>query len=253
MKIALVSDLHDEIDKVDLPKINPVDLVLAAGDIDHGDAYNQLAYSFPYMPVCYVAGNHEFYDRNYEDTLDVLRAKSNDHVRFLENDQYITPDGSVRVLGCTLWTDFCLFGISSQFPAMVGAQRGLNDFWMIETNNTTSGLMSPARTMYFHEESLKWLKAMLREPFDGKTVVMTHHAPHMKSIHPRFANDLLSACFASDLENVILNHDIALWVHGHVHNEFDYMIGDTRVVCHPRGYVGEGVRDTMYEPKIIEL
>jgi len=44
---------------------------------------------------------------------------------------------------------------------------------------------------------------MLAESFDGKTVVVTHHAPSSQSVHPRYANDLLTPAFASNLENLM--------------------------------------------------
>jgi hypothetical protein len=49
--------------------------------------------------------------------------------------------------------------------------------------------------------------------------------------------------FASYNEDVILDYpEIKVWVHGHMHDPFDYTLGETRVICNPRGYIG-------YEPK----
>ena len=91
-------------------------------------------------------------------------------------------------------------------------------------------------------EGLRWaevhfpLAVMLAEPFDGKTVVVTHHAPSSQSVHPRYARDLLTPAFASNLEKLMDGDRAALWIHGHMHESFDYEIYDTRVVCNPRGY-----------------
>ena len=84
-----------------------------------------------------------------------------------------------------------------------------------------------------------WLAARLDEPHDGATVVVTHHAPSRRSIHPRFAGTLLNVCFASDADH--LGGRPALWIHGHVHDSFDYDLRGTRVVCNPRGYARDGV------------
>jgi hypothetical protein len=34
-----------------------------------------------------------------------------------------------------------------------------------------------------------------------------------------------------------------LWVHGHTHDSFDYVVNGTRVVCNPRGYAQYGVNE----------
>jgi len=82
-----------------------------------------------------------------------------------------------------------------------------------------------------------WLAAALDEPFAGETVVVTHHAPSSRSVHPRFARDLLSPAFASRLEPLMGGNRAALWVHGHTHDAFDYEIDGTRIICNPRGYL----------------
>lgn len=83
------------------------------------------------------------------------------------------------------------------------------------------------------------MKAMFAKPFDGETVVVTHHAPLSKAVVPRFAINRLTPAFASGLESLVDTGQPALWIHGHTHNSFDYGIYNTRVVCNPRGYPGE--------------
>ncbi|HHJ15617.1 MAG TPA: hypothetical protein ENJ80_02855 [Gammaproteobacteria bacterium] len=82
---------------------------------------------------------------------------------------------------------------------------------------------------------------MLAEPFDGQTVVVTHHAPSSQSVHPRYARDLLTRAFASNLEHLMAGDRAAAWVHGHMHESFDYKVHGTRVVCNPRGYAPEAL------------
>ena len=89
-------------------------------------------------------------------------------------------------------------------------------------------------TAHWHAQQIRWLKDQLQEPFPGKTVVVTHHLPSARSVADRYKTDLLSACFASELDHLF--GPMALWVHGHTHDCFDYDVGGTRVVCNPRGY-----------------
>jgi Icc-related predicted phosphoesterase len=94
---------------------------------------------------------------------------------------------------------------------------------------------------------------MLAEPFDGKTVVVTHHAPSSQSVHPRYARDLLTPAFASNLENLVEGDRVALWIHGHMHESFDYEIYGTRVVCNPRGYAPKALNEDFDQIYTIEI
>ena len=94
-------------------------------------------------------------------------------------------------------------------------------------------------TVRKHAESQRFLAGFLDENRGRKTVVVTHHAPSMRSIAPRFSESIYSAAFASDLEEMIVDRGPNLWVHGHVHHKLDYCVGNTRVICNPRGYYGD--------------
>ncbi len=109
------------------------------------------------------------------------------------------------------------------------------DFSCITYGST--GWFTPEQSIALHEASVRWLSAKLAEPFLGQTVVVTHHAPSRMSVHPRYATDILSAAFASELDHLM--GIPALWIHGHVHDAFDYRFRGTRVVCNPRGYAHE--------------
>jgi len=97
-------------------------------------------------------------------------------------------------------------------------------------------LIWPADVAAEHQRHRAAIEQVLAVPHDGPTVVVTHHAPSIRSIHPGDRGDAASAAYASDLEEVMLRHQPALWVHGHIHHASDYRFGDTRVVCNPRGY-----------------
>jgi Icc-related predicted phosphoesterase len=88
-----------------------------------------------------------------------------------------------------------------------------------------------------------------------QVVVVGHHAPSRQSTHPRYRDDhYLNGAYSSNLDDFILDRpEIALWTHGHTHEDFDYMIGNTRVVCNPRGYHGYEPRTDTWQPKLVEL
>jgi len=94
---------------------------------------------------------------------------------------------------------------------------------------------------------------MLAEPFDGKTVVVTHHAPSSRSVHPVYAQDLLTPAFASNLEDLMDGDRVALWLHGHMHESYDYDVFGTRVICNPRGYSPEALNPDFRPDFVVEV
>jgi hypothetical protein len=181
--------------------------------------------------VIYVPGNHEYYGGDLRDIEGELREAARDlGVHLLDDDELIL-DG-VRFLGSTLWTDFDLFGEASRPGSMRQAGRHVVDYHVIGFGN--EGWLRPEHTRQLHLESLAWLEDKLGEEFPGSTVVISHHAPHRGSLHPRFADSPISPAFVSNLD--ALMGRATLWIHGHTHDSFDYSIAGTRVLCNPRGY-----------------
>ncbi|HEY0120911.1 MAG TPA: hypothetical protein VGC14_03960 [Rhizobium sp.] len=91
-----------------------------------------------------------------------------------------------------------------------------------------------------HYESRRFIDQELAKPFTGKSVVVTHHAPLVESLNPRYFGDITNAAFASDLSDLIRLRQPAYWVHGHIHLARDYMADSTRIICNPLGYGNEG-------------
>src|SRR5690606_24568879 len=107
----------------------------------------------------------------------------------------------------------------------------------------------PAIAQSLFDESVAWLDKRFAEAHAGPTVVITHFAPSLLSIHPRFAGSPINACFVSDLAARIERWQPTLWLHGHTHDSFDYRIGATRVLANPRGYAPGGVvENALFDP-----
>ena len=234
MKIQIASDLHLEFLEKYFPDYRIVcdtdaDVLVLAGDI-HRHARAVALFKDWKVPVVYVHGNHECYDGSYPDIAAQLRAAAADtNVHYLERGEYRL--GDVRFLGCCLWTDYRLRPEGEE-AAKRAADDCLMDCKMIAMEDGSPFNADAAQAV--HRESADWLRQKLDQPFDGKTVVVTHHAPHPASIHPRFAGNPLNAAFISDLTPLVRRAQ--LWIHGHVHDSADYWVGTARVVVNPRGY-----------------
>jgi predicted phosphodiesterase len=268
LKIRVLSDLHLENDEPDTIPHADADLVVLAGDIhNHALGLRWAAETFdPGVPVVYVPGNHEYYDGEFGALETAMHdaAAQTDHVHFLNNATLTDPAGRFRVLGTTLWTDFALFGTddAARDAAIAASRRVMLDFrgpiqlaWP-EGLDTPSRDFTPDDSLALHARSRAWLAAELAKPFDGRTIVVTHHAPHRLSLAPRFADDLASAGFVNDLPELV-HAPVALWVHGHTHTSFDYTTDGTHVVCNPRGYrdrrTGQPENPAFGWDKVIEI
>jgi predicted phosphodiesterase len=235
MKIQIASDLHLDLLERQFPgyrAIEPTDadVLVLAGDIHRQAKAVAMFRDWP-VPVIYVHGNHEAYRSDFAQVIPEIRASAQiANVNYLENGELIL-DG-VRFLGCCLWTDYCLHGEDRQHEAMQAALRCMHDHEAIF--NGEGKYFTPQDALQMHAASRAWLSGKLDEAFDGPTVVVTHHAPHAHSIHPRYAGDIVNAAFVSDLTPLLDKAD--LWIHGHVHDSFDYQVNRTRVIANPRGY-----------------
>ncbi len=233
MRLWVVSDLHIEFRrKAGLPPPVPpaaADVLVLAGDIDVGtEGLTWAKETLRDRPVVYVHGNHEYYRHDWYRLVDRARDYTEgSHVRFLENAA-CEIDG-VRFVGATLWTDFHLFGDEREGEAIAACRTVLYDFRKIDG-------LTPDMWKLRHAQSRAFLEDELVGRDNTRTVVVTHHLPSWKSVSQRYANDVTSAGFATDLAALIGETQPALWIHGHAHDSFDYNIGRTRVVCNPAGY-----------------
>jgi predicted phosphodiesterase len=234
-RLRVFSDLHLEFRDWNPPAAQ-ADVVVCAGDIHVGVAGLEWARRrFAETPVIYVAGNHEYFGAELNETRAALSgAAARLGIHFLDPGEVVLA--GVRFLGTTLWTDFELYGDEPEqvAQAMHHAKRLMRDYRTIRCG--AQGKFRPEHALALHHEELRWLEQTLQEPFAGATVVVTHHLPHRHSIHPRYEGDLLNAAFASDLARLV-RPPVQLWIHGHTHESMDYVVEGTRVVCNPRGYI----------------
>lgn len=225
MKIHILSDIHLEFDSMKIPDVD-ADITVIAGDLHVGMNGFRWARKFN-RPVIYVPGNHEYY--GYE--MNSLRDgdfKKQKKIHLLDN-KALTLDG-VNFFGCTLWTDFNYF--NNMIVDAAWARTRMNDFKFIRYDKF---ILSPEDTIKLHKESLAYLRNFIYQKY-SKCVIITHHVPSSSSVDSRYRLNALTSAFASNLDELIIDSKVKLWIHGHTHDSFDYVLGETRVVCNPRGY-----------------
>ena len=281
MKIKLVSDLHLEFSDINIQNDQDYDVLILGGDImiaqdlhDHiaadfnpysagsftdltrkqervqrfRDFFKRCSFQFPH--VIYIMGNHEFYHGKFYAAIDYMREECAKYpnVYMLEQDMKIIDD--VVFVGGTLWTD-----MNDRDPLTMNAIKDLmNDFRIIRNDKREYAKMSALDVAIRHDKTLGYIKLIVQEHKDKRCVVVGHHAPSFKSVSEQYASQtLMNGGYASDLSEFIMDHpQIKLWTHGHMHQPFDYVIGETRVVCNPRGYENDGYSENSgWNPNIV--
>jgi hypothetical protein len=192
--------------------------------------------------VLYVPGNHEYDHRPWPATRDRLREAAEAAGMTWLDRETLVIDG-VRFIGCTLWADFDLLvdaksAMSQQLKARDKAYRAAN-FYLRKYSALENGApMLAERLRELGLEDQAWLRAQLAQPFDGKTVVVTHFAPSAHSYDPRYGLTPGTAGFCNALDDLLPLADA--WLHGHLHCAQDYRRGRCRVVANPLGYAAKG-------------
>jgi predicted phosphohydrolase len=218
-------------------------VVVIAGDLGlfhHPEVWTKILslLSKRFKAIIYVAGNHEFYHNDWIDNFAIRKISLPKNVYLLENQCVFVDD--ICFIGATLWSKFDL----EDDMLIRHAERSINDFHCIKWKDGKR--FTPEDSTRLFTLSSEYIFNKLKEVKDSvrKTVVVTHHGCSYKSVHPRFAGDLLNSVFVSDLDEPIITNGPDIYVHGHVHNSFDYMLGNTRVITNPYGYKN---RDENYE------
>ena len=280
MKIKVVSDLHLEFSDCNIKNDENCDVLILSGDIlvaedlydypspdpytpggmssygrrvassaRYNDFFKRVSFQFPH--VIYIAGNHEFYHGKWSKSVEFLRdffAKKFSNVYYLERDIKTIDD--VTFIGGTLWTD-----MNKMDPITLHAVRDMmNDYRLIRNDDKGYTALKPADTVIRHRETLGYIKTIVEGMHDEKFVVVGHHSPSFQSVHEQYKNEFtMNGAYHSSLEEFILDRpQIKLWTHGHTHHAYDYMIGETRIVCNPRGYQTDTwAEETGFNPNIV--
>lgn len=258
-----MSDLHLEFGPLTLPG---GDTLMLAGDVCvadmlrpertdksarvHRARYSQFFFEecAKYNRVFYVMGNHEHYSGVFDHTADILREfLQGSNVRLLD-DEFVDLDDNTRLFGGTFWTDYD----KKDYFCMRAAKTNMNDHRVIKklvASSQKTFLFHPEDAVEEHYRSLQKLKDGLVS--EKRTVVMTHHAPHFYSIAEEYKNSNTNGAYYSDQEKLMLDHPhIVAWLHGHVHDSFDYMVGSCNVLCNPRGYFGHDLNESFDANKL---
>ena len=227
MKINILSDLHLEYCAPFTPSPISADVIVLAGDICEGITGIEWAQDTFDIPVLYVPGNHEFHDDLFtmgQHRKMMSEAAAGTNVMLLDNK--VAYIDHVKFIGTTLWTDL------SKLEAVLYCDA--DSILVDQPEGEAPEYFNASDAQALFDANKAWLQGELMKPYDGKTIVITHHAPSQKSIHNKYQGNAWNDCFVSDVESLMPSIDV--WIHGHTHSSLDYKINDTRVVCNPRGY-----------------
>ena len=224
--------------------------------------------------VVFVMGNHEHYHGDFAETASIVEGTFGpfNNFHFLNNEWKII--NGVLFFGGTLWTDMN----NEDRATMAMIRTMMNDFNIIKNSNNKTHFQislpdpdNPGQTIYrMKERDATFVPAdavedhyKFRRNLDEAlamhpglpVVVCGHHAPSKASTHPRYKDEtVMNGAYSTNLDDFILDRrQIKLWTHGHTHEDFDYMIGTTRVVCNPRGYDGYEERADNFKLKYVEV
>lgn len=289
MKIAVMSDVHLEFGQLKVTNDEGARVLILSGDIcvakdlmEYDEQKKEMGFSFAksdryhdffqeccalYQDVVYVAGNHEHYHGDFVDTYKDLKK----HLAYLKNLHVLDKEtvilDDVTFIGSTLWTD-----MNKRDPITLHMiSRMMNDFRIVDNSNRMVTFktfdddghptfrervakFSPEDAVEEHDKCLAYIKHVY-DNTEGTVVVVGHHTPSPQSCHPKYRDDReMNGGYHSDLSEFILDRPrIKLWTHGHTHEDFDYMIGQTRVVCNPRGYINYEDRADSFQIKVFEV
>jgi Icc-related predicted phosphoesterase len=240
---------------------------------EYREFFDHVTREFPH--VVYIMGNHEHYSGDVAHTYNTLKFHLDyGNLHILEKETW-THQGHTFICG-TLWTDMnrsdpltlsYTRNAMNDFREVLNSNRMVvrnvpiyerNPLWTDDGRNggqyskDATGAMirigykskeEPARwtpedSVLDHERMLAYVDHVTRDP--GSYIVVGHHAPSKLSVAERYKNDnLMNSAFHSALDEFIMDRpQIKYWFHGHMHNNSNYWVGETRVVCNPRGYIG---------------
>lgn len=244
--IQIASDLHFEFldslanqNRIFGPDDVKADILVLAGDLSNSPFKLDALCQSEAKQVIILMGNHEYYGHDLT-RIDIWKEHFSvfSHVHVMDKEVIEFPEYNLRIIGATLWASLAEgrhADICRQMIADFSAIKG----------------MTTNEYMRLHTQAVDYIDHILSQPFEGKTIVATHHAPSWNSQHPKYAASPVAGLFCSNLDDLIMNRQPDIWFHGHTHEPFDYDMGKTRVVCNPSGYLHE--KYTFLKDFIIEI
>lgn len=225
------------------PLADGVDMVLVAGDTCEGlvKAVEHLRSAYPApTEIVMVAGNHELWSKNldFEEHWEMGHLAAELHgVHLLENS--VETVRGIRLMGCTLWTDYELFGARMREVAMHTAADTMLDHRRIKWSRNPWQRFRPTEARILHHQSRSFLETELAKPYAGPTVCISHHAMTLEAVAPAHRDSIVTAAYASEMTSMIDRFQPDLIVTGHTHYGMDRMRGRSRLLSNPSGYPGE--------------
>lgn len=249
MPVLVIADLHldywlrdgrDPFAALDRDLLASLDALILAGDVTNKpkvrwpQAFQHIGQYIDPRRIHVIPGNHDYYDFALDNELRLAEICLEAGPHFAQKSEYIY--GDLRILGCTLWTDFALHGDPAN--AMRVAQRDMNDYRYIRLGSAGHRRIRPSDTAFIHADHRSWLEGRLAAPFAGRTIVVTHHCPHPDLLGAERGD--IDPAYASNLVPLIERFQPEAWLSGHTHNHFaDTQIGRTLAFNVSLGYPGE--------------
>lgn len=248
------------------------------------DFFRRCSFQFPH--TVYVMGNHEHYHGDFAETAGRIRAMISEsglaNVYFLDREIRVIDD--VTFIGGTLWTDmndrdpltlYHMTSMMNDFRVVKNSNRTVSfrtDVPLLDANgnavldeagkpryqaefNTRPAKFSPEDAATEFDAMVGYIRQITEGQYNRRFVVVGHHAPSRLSTHDQYKHDTtMNGGYSSDLDEFILSRpQIKLWTHGHTHHNFDYMIGSTRIVCNPRGYINYESQADQWTLQTVEI
>lgn len=262
MKLAVCSDLHLEFGTIVLDNTESADVLILAGDICiasdftypsnkvslYHSFFDQVSRAFP--KVIYILGNHEHYHGDFALSYNILKEHLAVYTNIMVMDKESVEVGDITFVCATMWTS-----MNDGDPITLNVVKDImGDFKFINNSNKDSVKFTPEDSVVEHKKSIEYVDNVVGDESKGY-VVVTHHTPSWQSCAPKWKGDpILNGAFHTELGDYMAYHpQIKVWIHGHTHEGFDYVIGSTRVVCNPRGYFGYEVGADTFKLQFIEV
>lgn len=228
-----ISDIHLECSNIDQINVEDADFLIIAGDLS---AEYQLIDMFfqrkinKEIPIIYVLGNHEYEGKVIQKANQKIKeiTKEYKNVHVLNNESVII--NGVKFIGSTLWTKYETAKNPKEYEKwLIHNVCDFNSIYYTKTDKTNK--LTPQYMKEMYANSLNYIKQELEKPFDGKKIVVTHFPPYE---YPVENKNETSAYWENKIsEDVICKADY--WIHGHWHVSYEKNIGETKLLCNPRG------------------